>query len=519
MRGVCGCCAALLGLWMPVTVVAQSASQNPPQAAGGVAAGGQQFRLVRSISGSKGEQKSGRFVIEDPRSVFYLPEDTKIIVYFEWDGPAGKHHLEGIWKNPAGKVAVLSDFDYEAKEKRFAAFWTLTLAESMPTGMWTMEARVDGEAAGTHTFQVVAAPRPADTAITRPLPTPADIYRKTSAGSVFVQRLGARGEVTGAGSGFFVSRNVVLTAFQVIDAASNLRVGLADGRRIETDEIIAWDRRQDWALLKVSAGETPVLPRARPNSWNVGDRCYAMDSPGLGSRTIVETTVAGISQPEGSGERILLSAGISGVAVGSPLLNEYGEVIGVLGGRIIPGFDPLEAQGLTMEQAVSAAGGFAPVGMAVPIHVVSEKNEEGKTTPLAEMNSSGQFVSPVTARDSVLYGVLARGIERKGRLPQPIEQGYSFSRRDPTFAVFVSWKPIAAVRGKKKTKTSVVARVFDIDNRMRIETRPAKLELNLQAVSYFMADLPLSTLRAGLYRVDVVLSDETAWRAFFRVSD
>lgn len=382
-----------------------------------------------------------------------------------------------------------------------------------------MEARVDGETAGAHTFQVVAAPRPADTAITRPVPTPADIYRKASAGSVFVQRLGARGEVTGGGSGFFVSRNVVLTAFQVIDAASNLRVSVADGRRIDANEILAWDRRQDWALLKVSAGETPVLPRAKPNSWSVGDRCYAMDSPGLGSRTIVETTVAGISQPEGAGERIFLSTGIGGGAAGSPLLNEYGEVIGVLGGRTVPGFDPSEAQGLTTEQAVSAAGGFASVGMAIPIHIVSEKNEEGKTTLLTEMNSSGQFVSPVSARDSVLYGVLARGIERKGRLPQPIEQRYNFSRRDPTFAVFVSWKPIAAVRGKKKTKTSVVARVFDIDNRLRIETKPTKLELNLQAVSYFMADLPLSTLPAGLYRIDVVLLDETAWRAFFRVTD
>lgn len=518
MRWVCGCCVALLGLWVPATVAAQSAAPNPPQAAGGVPAGGQQFRLVRSISGSKGEQKGGRFVIEDPRSVFYLPEDTKIIVYFEWDGPAGKHHLEGIWKNPAGKVAVLSDFDYEAKEKRFAAFWTLTLAESMPTGMWALEARVDGEAAGAHTFQVVAAPRPGDT-ITRPVPIPADIYRKASAGSVFVQRLGARGEVTGGGSGFFVSRNVVLTAFQVIDAASNLRVSIADGRRIDTNEILAWDRRQDWALLKVSAGVTPVLPRAKLNSWSVGDRCYAMDSPGLGSRTIVETTVAGIGQPEGAGERIFLSTGTGEGAAGSPLLNEYGEVIGVVGGRTVPGFDPSEAQGLTTEQAVSAAGGFASVGMAIPIHIVSEKNEEGKTTLLTEMNSSGQFVSPVSARDSVLYGVLARGIERKGRLPQPIEQRYNFSRRDPTFAVFVSWKPIAAVRGKKKTKTSVVARVFDIDNRLRIETKPTKLELNLQAVSYFMADLPLSTLPAGLYRIDVVLSDETAWRAFFRVSD
>lgn len=83
MRGVRRPCSALLMLWPLVAAAGQSAPQNPPQAAGGVPAGGQQFRLVRSVSGSKGSQQGGRFVIEDPRSVFYLPEDTKIIVYFE----------------------------------------------------------------------------------------------------------------------------------------------------------------------------------------------------------------------------------------------------------------------------------------------------------------------------------------------------------------------------------------------------------------------------------------------------
>ena len=40
---------------------------------GGVQAEGPKFRLVRSVSGSKGTPQGGRFTMEDPRSVFLHP--------------------------------------------------------------------------------------------------------------------------------------------------------------------------------------------------------------------------------------------------------------------------------------------------------------------------------------------------------------------------------------------------------------------------------------------------------------
>ena len=43
------------------------------------------FRLVRSISGSKGHEQAGRYVIDDPRTVFKVPDDQKVLVYAEWE--------------------------------------------------------------------------------------------------------------------------------------------------------------------------------------------------------------------------------------------------------------------------------------------------------------------------------------------------------------------------------------------------------------------------------------------------
>jgi hypothetical protein len=122
------------------------------------------FRLIRSISGSKGHEQGGKYVMDDPRTVFKVPDDRQVLVYCEWEGAtgvAGQHEFEGVWKNPAGKVVAVSDFKLEVRERRCSGFFTLLLSETSETGVWTLEARVDGETTGTHKFQIVSATDPA----------------------------------------------------------------------------------------------------------------------------------------------------------------------------------------------------------------------------------------------------------------------------------------------------------------------------------------------------------------------
>jgi hypothetical protein len=168
----CATFPELAALLLAVTTAAPAPclsqqSDVQQQKSGGVAAAEPRFRLIRSVSGTKGSQKGNQYFIEDPRTVFYLPEDKQIIVYFEWEGPLGPHHLEGLWKSPEGKVVVISDFDYESKQKRFAGFWTLPLSETMSPGVWALEAHVDGEVTGSHNFQIAVAPWPAPAPQTR----------------------------------------------------------------------------------------------------------------------------------------------------------------------------------------------------------------------------------------------------------------------------------------------------------------------------------------------------------------
>ena len=57
------------------------------QQAGGVQASGPRVKVIRTVAGTKGSAKGAVFVIADPRTQFYVPDDRQVIVYFEWEAP------------------------------------------------------------------------------------------------------------------------------------------------------------------------------------------------------------------------------------------------------------------------------------------------------------------------------------------------------------------------------------------------------------------------------------------------
>lgn len=213
------------------------------QQAGGVAPAGPQVHLVRSVIGAKGEQRNGTFVMTEPRSVFYVPEDREVIVYFEWEGAKGTHHCEGSVRGPSGQFATMSSFDYTSTQPRFAGFWRVPLSESSPPGNWVFESRVDGEEAGQLAFQIVASARPANLVKMQPLPSPAELYKQTTSATVLVESLDEKGHPLRRGSGFLTKNGAVVSTFRTIEGANAIRLTLADGKVISSPSIAAWNRQ------------------------------------------------------------------------------------------------------------------------------------------------------------------------------------------------------------------------------------------------------------------------------------
>jgi len=449
--------------------------------------------------------------MEDPRTIFYLSQDRQVIVYFDWEGPAGPHKFEALWKNPDGKVTVITDFSYAPKDTRFGGYFTLLLSDTVQTGIWTMEARIDGEAAGSHTFQILQGERPAGE-IAKPVRvalSPAQAYQRALGGTVFLEKINAAGERLQTGSGFFVSEDVIITAFQVIDGASKMRAVLADGSSMELTHVIGWNRRQDWAVLKTPEARGKKLERAPANSWAIGDRCYTLDVPGESSRTIAELDLVGKNTYGAAGERLNLSRPLDRRTFGSPLLNEYGEVIGLVGGALLPGSSTLDGPRFGNWFGLLSADGVAQGSLAVPLNMVSLAGAQ--PTTLEAMLAGGQFAPPLSRERVIMSVNLTRESEKNG--VGTYRAGSEFSRKDGTIIFTVHWD------AEQKRKGMAILRFFDANYGPLAESKPNKIDLKPGQLRTTAWTFPVDGFPPGVYRIDVYLDAEPVGRTFFRVKE
>ncbi|MBZ5722336.1 MAG: serine protease [Acidobacteriia bacterium] len=464
---------------------------------------------MRSLSGSHGSQKGGRYIIDDPRSIFYIPADKKVVVYFEWDGPLGTHHVEGFWKNPEGKAVVFSDFNFEAKQSRMAAFWELDLTESMTPGMWALEARIDGESAGTHTFQITVAPKPASSEPVRHMLEPAEIYKLASDATATIEKLGPTGVRQSSGSGFFVTEGTLVTAFQLIDGAGKVRVTFPDGHRTETDQVLAYDRLQDWAILKVTGSALSKLVRAPAGSWSVGDRCFTLNTPTEGNRVLIDESITGSHTFPVVGDRLNLANLEAASAVGSPLVNEYGELIGILGGSLFPGIP--SRGGFMGTQTVAQ---LREGSLATPISLVPTPEAGAPARSLAQLQQAGDFTPSIVEQPELMYGTISAAVaHKKGEIAFSKDSKTEFNRQDPRCSVLLVWNPKAKAKGEIKLE------IYDIYGHLVIQSKPSAVDLRPGHLLSSSWNLDLSVLKNGTYRVDALQDSNPIWRAFFKLTD
>jgi hypothetical protein len=91
-------------------------------------------RLIKSTSGTSGSVQGSRYVIADPRASFVAGSDRQIVVLFEWETTPGRNRCEASWRDPSGKVVLISPADFDARGTRFSAYWSLALPESPALG-------------------------------------------------------------------------------------------------------------------------------------------------------------------------------------------------------------------------------------------------------------------------------------------------------------------------------------------------------------------------------------------------
>jgi serine protease Do len=156
-----------------------------------------------------------------------------------------------------------------------------------------------------------------------------ELVERASASLVMVEAQGADGTPIATGSGFFFFRGgtKVLTNLHVLKWAHQVVVkSLVDQTRYAVDSVHAADLARDLCLLEVNSPAFPVLVPAPQYDTQVGDDVLVAGNPkgleGTFSKGIVSAIRAG-------SDRIQIDAPISPGSSGGPVLNRYGEVIGV----------------------------------------------------------------------------------------------------------------------------------------------------------------------------------------------
>ena len=139
------------------------------------------------------------------------------------------------------------------------------------------------------------------------------------------------------GSGFIVHRDgYVVTNNHVIDRARQIQVELADGRKLPAD-LLSADPEADLAILRVKSDKPlPTLALGESSDLMIGEPVIAVGNP-LGYSHSVSTGIVsaihrdlkGADGKQMLGDLIQTDAAINPGNSGGPLLNAYGQVIGI----------------------------------------------------------------------------------------------------------------------------------------------------------------------------------------------
>ena len=166
----------------------------------------------------------------------------------------------------------------------------------------------------------------------------------------------------GLGSGVLINDNGdILTSLHVVDKAIKIEVIFADGTEAEA-QIVNAVPEKDIAVLSSSQLPEILVPATlgNPNAMNIGDEAYVVGHP-LGLYGSMSTgVISGFNRsfrPPDGGEAleglIQIDAAVNPGNSGGPLLNRYGQVVGIVAGLANP----------------TENNFFIGIGFAVPIDV------------------------------------------------------------------------------------------------------------------------------------------------------
>jgi len=157
--------------------------------------------------------------------------------------------------------------------------------------------------------------------------TAKQMVERSKPGIVRIEVIGRTGQAIG--TGFAVAQDGrIATNLHVISGAIQAKVVLYDGSEYPVTAVVAIDEVHDLAIIRITKSNMVVLKIGDSDGVSAGDPVYAIGNP-LGADYTISDGLISAVRSDGRNTLLQISAPISLGSSGGPLLNHYGEVIGV----------------------------------------------------------------------------------------------------------------------------------------------------------------------------------------------
>jgi serine protease DegQ len=215
---------------------------------------------------------------------------------------------------------------------------------------------------------------------------------------------GQPGRITGLGSGVIAAaEGYVLTNNHVVEAADEIAVALADGRRLAA-RVVGADPETDLAVLRVDARDLPAITLGSSESLRVGDVVLAIGNPFDVGQTVTMGIVSAVGRNNLGLNRyenfIQTDAAINQGNSGGALIDADGNLVGI------------------NTAIYSRFGGSVGIGFAIPTviatGVMQELIAKGHVTRgyfgIEPVDITPEIVAALKLRRA--QGVVVRGVQR-----------------------------------------------------------------------------------------------------------
>lgn len=163
------------------------------------------------------------------------------------------------------------------------------------------------------------------------------IFEKHSDSIFYLRTLREDNTIKTTGSGYLITEDgYAITANHVIDRGVKFTAEFADGTQIEGVTVVYTDKVTDMSLLKLPAREAKYkfIPFAAAVPKH-GAKVFAIGYPMRGAQIITEGIVCSPWYKINDREMMLISSPLVSGMSGGPIINKYGEAVGLASGSMI----------------------------------------------------------------------------------------------------------------------------------------------------------------------------------------